>query len=97
MSNSTPITIRIVRVDGMQAAALPGEQRTPLSDERFPNWEAAFQSMRARGVPLTTEHEAEFRAHDGTQFQHREMVDAPGAVYYAVVHYDVRVVSEATP
>jgi len=63
-----------------------------LSSELFATWEAAFESLRTRGIPLTSDHEIEFRAHPDTQFSNEEFLNNGSAAYSCNVQYDVRVI-----
>ena len=83
--------IRVLRGDPL-ANAPDSHEPGILSAEEFATWEAVFVSLRARGIPLTGEHEAELLAHDDTQFVHSELVNSGVAVYTCAVLYDVRVV-----
>jgi len=84
------MTVTITRCDPL--ANVAGDTTAPgvLSVERFPDLPAALASLRARGIPITAEHEVQFAAHTDTQFTWQEMVQAPGAVYMARVVYDLR-------
>lgn len=85
------MTIKITRIDPL--AGIPDTHKPGIiSVEKFDAWESAFASLRARGIPLTPEHEREFRANDDTQFQWREWIQAPDGTYIGAVNYDVRVV-----
>ena len=83
------MSIQIKRIDPM--AGIPDSHEPGiLSMETFDNWEAAFDSLRARGIPLTPDHENEFRAHPETQFQWGEFINAGLSAYSCRVQYDVR-------
>lgn len=83
--------IRMLRGDPL--ANMPDSHEPGiLSAEEFEAWEAVFASLRARGIRLTSEHEAEFRAHEETQFTHSELINAGHSLYTCNIHYDVRVI-----
>lgn len=83
--------IRVLRGDPL--ANIPDSHEPGiLSVEEFETWEAVFTSLRARGIQLTPEHEAEFRAHEETQFGRSELVQAGHSFYTCSVQYDVRVI-----
>ena len=85
--------IRITRTDPL--AGIPdSHDGGVLTDDTLHDWEQAFTLLRSYGVPITQEHEAEFRAHPETQFQRWEMVNAGVVIYLCNVNYDVCVAGE---
>jgi len=83
------MSVQITRIDPM--AGIPDSHEPGvLSMETFDNWEAAFDSLRARGIPLTEGHEEEFRSHPDTQFQWNEFINAGTCAHMCHVNYDVR-------
>lgn len=83
------MTIQITRIDPL--AGIPDSHEPGvLSLEQFGDWEAAFDSLRARGIPLTEDHEEEFRSHPDTQFQWNEFINAGMSAYSCRVQYDIR-------
>lgn len=84
------MTITITRTDPL--AGIPDSRDGGvLTVDTVDDWQHAFTFLRDYGVPITQEHEAEFRAHSDTQFQRWEMVNAGVAVYLCNVNYDVSV------
>lgn len=85
------MSIQITRIDPI--AGIPDNHEPGiLSVEKFDDWESAFDNLRARGIPLTSQHEAEFRAHTDTQFQWNEFVNNGSSAFSCRVQYDVRTV-----
>lgn len=83
------MSIQITRIDPL--AGIPDSHEIGmLSQEMFIDWDAAFDSLRDRGIPLTGEHETEFRTHGDTQFQWDEFINAGTSAYSCRVQYDVR-------
>ena len=83
--------VQITRTD--PTAGIP-DSHDPgvISVETFETWELVFDALRAYKVPLTADHEVEFRAHPDTQFSRDEFINAGHSAYMCRVHYDVRVV-----
>lgn len=83
------MSVRITRIDPL--AGIPDSHKPGvLSIEKFADWGAAFDSLRARGIPLTADHEEEFRSHADTQFPWNELINAGMSAYSCRVQYDVR-------
>ena len=65
-----------------------------ISREEFADLSAAVASIVQRGVPLSSQHEAEIAAHPDTQFDVSEMLRPTevgmNAAYLARVRYDLR-------
>ena len=87
------MAIQITRADPLANVCTESHAPGILSVERFADMDAALDSLRARGIPLTDAHAEQFRTHPDTQFAWTEFINGGDVAYQARVSYDVREVA----
>ncbi len=93
MSTLNPKVIQITRLDPMAGFPDPNNHEPGvLSCEAFDTWDAALESLKQRGIPLSVEQQDEIRQSPDTQFSWREFINFGHSACTVNVQYDVRVI-----
>jgi len=80
--------ITITRTD--PAGNIPDGYNAIISKTLHTAWDTVFSELRGYGVPISDEHETQFRANTETQFVWREFINLGCAAYDCNVHYDIQ-------